>query len=179
MFFHARLKQVVLSTAACILLFISEVQTEPGVVVCKFVILLIALIYRLKPSKKKIDSQRGFTAFSSAATQQKNCSRNMALKRIVVGFWGDFSRHQDTKRGIHRVELLKSRRFRVVFSLFELILDLLVNAQQIPPDRKCFHLDSAANKFQVYNKTEYSVFAILRKNESGLVFLIASVLPTC
>ena len=53
MFFHARLKQVVLSTAACILLFISEVQTEPGVVVCKFVILLIALIYRLKPSKKK------------------------------------------------------------------------------------------------------------------------------
>ena len=170
MFFHARLKQVVLSTAACILLFISEVQTEPGVVVCKFVILLIALIYRLKPSKKN-----GFTAWICcvfiSCHPTKNCS--------IVGFWGDFSRYQDTKRGIYRVELLKSRRFRVVFSLFELILDLLVNAQQIPPDRKCFHLDSAANKFQVYNKTEYSVFAILRKNESGLVFLIASVLPTC
>ena len=96
MFFHARLKQVVLSTAACILLFISEVQTEPGVVVCKFVILLIALIYRLKPSKKNRFTAWIYCVFISCHPT-KNCSRKHGFKTDCCGILGGFfatSRHQ-------------------------------------------------------------------------------------
>ena len=42
---YARLKQVFASSAACAFLFISEVLKYPAVVACKFVIVVIALIY--------------------------------------------------------------------------------------------------------------------------------------